>query len=179
MKRRMDARQFKIALEKIALKFFSDNQRALKQKSAGIVGIHTRGALLAKRIAKFLKKNLGVSVLVGSLDITLYRDDVGEIGNQPLVKETEIPFSVEGKTILLVDDVLYTGRTIRAALDSLLELGRPKLIRLAVMADRSGRELPIQADYVGTKIDAGVNHEIQLRMKELDGEDGAWVTAKK
>src|SRR6185295_2659903 len=103
------------------------------------------------------------------------RDDVGEIGSQPLVKETSIPFEVEGKTILLVDDVLYTGRTIRAALDALLELGRPKLIRLAAVVDREGRELHIRADYTGLKAKVKPGEKIQLKVKEADGKDGIWV----
>lgn len=180
VKKIINEKEFQSILEKISTKFFSDCRKLGKGKngSLGIVGIHSRGVFLAQRIASLLKTRERTAVPVGSLDITLYRDDVGEIGNQPLVKETDIPFSIEGKTILLVDDVLYTGRTIRAALDALLELGRPKLIRLAVMVDRGGRELPIHADYTGTKIVVGSKEEVQLKVKELDKEDGVWIVKK-
>ncbi|OGR83276.1 MAG: hypothetical protein A2636_04990 [Elusimicrobia bacterium RIFCSPHIGHO2_01_FULL_64_10] len=174
------AGDFQKLLEKIASRFSKDLKAAGKGGSPepGIVGIQTRGVFVGRRIADILKKKHGTPSLVGSLDITLYRDDVGEIGKQPLVKETDIPFEVEGRSILLVDDVLYTGRTIRAALDALLELGRPKLIRLAVVADRAGRELPIQADYRGMTIKVGPGEEVQLKAREVDGEDGVWVIRK-
>lgn len=112
---------------------------------------------------------------MGTLDITLYRDDIGEIANQPQVKETEIPFPIEGLTILLVDDVLFTGRTIRAALDAILELGRPRKILLAVLIDRGGRELPVQPDFVGAKVSIRQNQEVLVKVKELDKIDGVWV----
>lgn len=169
------AKEFQSFLEEISLRFFEDHRESVLKKQAGIIGIHTRGVYLARRIAEHLKQECRSAVQVGSLDITLYRDDVGEIGNQPLVKETDIPFSIEGKSILLVDDVLYTGRTIRAALDAALELGRPESIRLAVMVDRAGRELPIQADYAGMKVEVGAKEQVQLKIKELDGEDGVWI----
>ena len=181
MKKIIDSKEFKASLEKISYGFFLENKGLVKRSGSSpcIVGIQTRGVFLGQRIAELLKKKHRLSSSVGSLDITLYRDDVGEIGKQPLVKETHIPFEVEGKTILLVDDVLYTGRTIRAALDALLELGRPRLIRLAVVVDREGRELPIQADYCGTKMAVGAKEEVQLKVKEVDGEDRVWVIKKK
>ncbi len=175
----VDSKQFKVLLEQIVEQFVSDHKSAIKNKTVGVVGIHSRGAVLAKRIADILYKKHHLKVDVGSLDITLYRDDVSEIGNQPLVKESDIPFAVEGKTLLLVDDVLYTGRTIRAALDALLELGRPTLIRLAVMVDREGRELPIQADYRGTQMTVGDAQKIQLEVKEIDGKEGIWIRKRK
>jgi pyrimidine operon attenuation protein/uracil phosphoribosyltransferase len=180
MKKVIDSREFKRILEKISSSFFLENKGMGRKSGASpcIVGIQTRGVYLGKRIAELLKKKHRLAPAVGSLDITLYRDDVGEIGKQPLVKETHIPFEVEGKTILLVDDVLYTGRTIRAALDALLELGRPRLIRLAVVVDRAGRELPIRADYCGAKMTVGNKEEVQLKIKEVDGEDGVWVIKK-
>ena len=178
MKKKIGEKDFKKILEEIVSKFVEENKDSLKEGSIGLVGIHTRGVILAKRIALILQKKYKSQAAVGSLDITLYRDDVGEIGNQPLEKETDIPFSIEGRTILLVDDVLYTGRTIRSALDALLELGRPKLIRLTVMADRAGRELPIQADYCGTEISVAKNEEVQIKVKEIDGEDGIWILKK-
>ena len=177
MKQISSPKEFKTILEKIAEDFFRQNEAVCKHGAAGvgIVGIQTRGVHVAARIAEILKKKHRVSSSVGSLDITLYRDDVSEIGSQPLVKETDIPFPVEGKTILLVDDVLYTGRTIRAALDALLELGRPKRVLLACVVDREGRELPIQPDYVGLDMKAKAGEKIQLKIKEVDGKDGIWV----
>lgn len=175
MKKITDAKAYKELLENIAARFRADNPDAFKKGQVGLVGIHTRGVHLARRIAGIFKVKYRQEVSVGSLDITLYRDDVAEIGSQPLVKETDIPFSVEGKTILLVDDVLYTGRTIRAALDALLELGRPKVIRLAVVASRQGRELPVQADYVGAHVAAGPAEVVRIKIKELDKEDGVFV----
>lgn len=179
MNTEIDGKKFKEILERIVAQFASDYRTALKAGAVGIVGIHSRGAVLAKRIADTLVKKHKLKIEVGSLDITLYRDDVSEIGSQPLVKETDIPFPIEGKIILLVDDVLYTGRTIRAALDALLELGRPRAIRLCVMVDRAGRELPIQADYCGTAMNVGSKEKIQLEVKEIDGKDGVWIRKKK
>ena len=170
-----NAREFAAIVEKIARDFHGENRTALAKGKCGIVGIHTRGVFLAQRIARILTRLSRKSVPVGSLDITLYRDDVGEIGSQPLVKETDIPFPIAGRTILLVDDVLYTGRTTRAALDALLELGRPKQIKLAVAADRGGRELPLHADYTGVKMHASPSSVVQVRMKEIDGEDSIRV----
>ncbi len=161
----------------MAKTFFDEHQAVCKhgKDSLGIVGIQTRGVHVAGRIAKILKDKYKTGASVGSLDITLYRDDVGEIGSQPLVKETNIPFEIEGKTILLVDDVLYTGRTIRAALDALLELGRPRRVLLSVAVEREGRELPIRADYVGIPIQVKAGEKVQLKVKEVDGKDGIWI----
>jgi len=179
MKKVKGEKDFHATLEKIAGDFFSENRLKSKNDySLCIVGIQTRGVYLAERMAKYLSKKYKFTPLIGSLDITLYRDDVGEIGKQPLVKETNIPFDIEGKTILLVDDVLFTGRTIRAALDALLELGRPRFIRLAVMVDRKGRELPIQADYIGMEMNVKPDEEVQLKIKEVDKEDGIWIIKK-
>lgn len=179
MAARIDPEKFGIILEDIARRFTEDNRDALKKGGAGIVGIHTRGVVLARRLAAILSKRHKLRVPVGELDITLYRDDVGEIGSQPLVKQTDIPFSIEGRVVLLVDDVLYTGRTIRAALDALLELGRPRAVRLAVAVDRDGRELPVQADYAGARMAVQEKERVQLKVKEVDGEDGVWVVRSK
>lgn len=170
-----NSREFSSLLEKILQSFEQAHREEIQEKNCGIVGIHTRGVFLAQRIAQRLKKKSGKSVPIGTLDITLYRDDIGEIANQPLVKETEIPFPIEGKTILLVDDVLYTGRTIRAALDAVLELGRPQKILLAVLIDRGGRELPIQPDFVGADVSIHPKQEVQVLVKELDKKDAVWV----
>lgn len=136
-----------------------------------VLGIQTRGVLLAKRIAEALRADRKTVISVGSLDITLYRDDVGAIEHQPLVKETDIPAPIDGCPVILVDDVLYTGRTIRAALDAIMDFGRPQGIRLAVLVDRGLRELPIQADYVGHRLATSPEDQIEVRMKEIDGED--------
>ena len=133
------------------------------------VGIQTRGVTLARRLAKALESRLGRSIPVGMLDINLYRDDVDTILHQPLVKETEIPFDISDKTVLLVDDVLYTGRTIRAALDALVDFGRPALIQLAVLVDRGHRELPIRADFVGKNIPTAKPQNVRVVLGESDG----------
>ncbi len=136
-----------------------------------LVGLRSRGVDLARRIAKELKVIDGADVPVGALDVTLYRDDLDRVGSQPVVRKTEIPFSVNEKRVVLVDDVLYTGRTIRAALDSLIDLGRPRLIQLAVLVDRGHRELPIRADYVGKNVPTSRQEQIQVLLTEEDGVD--------
>lgn len=137
-----------------------------------LVGIKTRGVHLANRIAEKLLAIEGVRVPVGALDITLYRDDLGMLAEQPIIRRTEIPFSVAGKTIVLVDDVLYTGRTIRAAMDALIDLGRPLMIQLAVMVDRGHRELPIRPDYVGKNLPTSRKEVVAVQLVEEDGVDG-------
>ena len=136
-----------------------------------LVGLRSRGVDLARRIAKELKVINGADVPVGALDVTLYRDDLDRVGSQPVVRKTEIPFSVNEKRVVLVDDVLYTGRTVRAALDSLIDLGRPRLIQLAVLVDRGHRELPIRADYVGKNVPTSRQEQIQVLLTEEDGVD--------
>jgi pyrimidine operon attenuation protein/uracil phosphoribosyltransferase len=137
------------------------------------VGIRTRGVPIARRIAAAMHAINGVDVPTGALDITLYRDDLMRhaVGTQPLVRKTEIPFSIDDKRILLVDDVLYTGRTIRAALDALIEFGRPKAIQLVVLVDRGHRELPIKADYVGKNLPTAPTQSVQVHLTEIDGRD--------
>jgi pyrimidine operon attenuation protein / uracil phosphoribosyltransferase len=137
------------------------------------VGVRTRGVPIAKRLASALAGMTGVTVPVGSLDITLYRDDLMRhaVGPQPLVRRTEIPFSIDGRRILLVDDVLYTGRTVRAALDALVDFGRPRSIQLVVMVDRGHRELPIKADYVGRNLPTSLLESVQVRLAETDEVD--------
>ena len=135
-----------------------------------LVGIRRRGAPLAERMAAKLRA-MGRDVLVGILDITLYRDDLSEIGPVPMIGKTEIPFKITGYPLVLVDDVLFTGRTIRAALDCLNDFGRPKLIHLAVLVDRGGRELPIAANYIGMKVKVGPSQEVLVKLREVDGED--------
>jgi pyrimidine operon attenuation protein/uracil phosphoribosyltransferase len=137
------------------------------------VGIRTRGVPLAQRLARSLRDITQVDVPVGSLDITLYRDDLMRhaVGPQPLVRLTDIPFSIDDRKILLVDDVLFTGRTIRAALDALIDFGRPRVIQLVVMVDRGHRELPIKADYVGKNLPTALTQSVRVRLEEIDGRD--------
>lgn len=143
-----------------------------------IVGIKSRGAYLAKRLAECLKKIDGEDIPVGALDITLYRDDLTLLGAQPVVRPTEIGFDISGKNIILVDDVLYTGRTIRSALSELIDFGRPKTIQLLVLVDRGHRELPIRADYVGKNIPTAHDETVEVRLEEVDGKDEVVVVEK-
>jgi len=135
--------------------------------------VRRRGVPLAKRLARQIKEITGDEVPTGALDITLYRDDLMKqaVGLQPVVRRTEIPFSIDGRKILLVDDVLYTGRTVRAALDELIDFGRPKSIQLVVMVDRGHRELPIKADYVGKNVPTSRSESVAVRLEEVDGTD--------
>ncbi len=138
-----------------------------------LVGIKTRGIYLARRIAERMKQLEGVDIPVGELDISLYRDDVHSIdsANEPRINGSNIPVPIEGKQVILIDDVLYTGRTIRAALDALMDLGRPSKISVAVLVDRGHRELPIRADFVGKNIPTSLGEQIKVGVEELDGED--------
>ncbi|WP_408954378.1 bifunctional pyr operon transcriptional regulator/uracil phosphoribosyltransferase PyrR [Natroniella sp. ANB-PHB2] len=136
-----------------------------------VIGVRTRGVPLANRIANKLREIEGQEVKTGILDITLYRDDLTTIANQPIVHQTEIPFDITDKKIILVDDVLYTGRTVRSALDALMDLGRPQNIQLAILIDRGHRELPIRADYVGKNLPTSKQEVISVDLEEVDGED--------
>jgi pyrimidine operon attenuation protein/uracil phosphoribosyltransferase len=140
-------------------------------RELALVGLRTRGVLLARRIAARLQAIEGQPVPVGTLDITLYRDDLGRKGEAPVLRGTDIPFPVTDRTIVLVDDVLYTGRTVRAALDALIDLGRPRMIQLAVLIDRGHRELPIRPDYVGKNLPTARREAVQVLLREHDGED--------
>jgi pyrimidine operon attenuation protein/uracil phosphoribosyltransferase len=137
-------------------------------ESLALIGIRTRGAHLAVRFAKILGEKMTREIPVGALDITLYRDDLSQIAHQPVVKGTEIPFNVEGKCIVLVDDVLFTGRTVRAALDAIIDFGRPRCIKLAVLIDRRFRELPIAPDYVAATVQTQREEMVEVRLKEAD-----------
>jgi pyrimidine operon attenuation protein/uracil phosphoribosyltransferase len=147
-------------------------------KELCLVGIRSRGVHLAKRLAEFIKDIERADIPVGILDITLYRDDLTLIASQPVVHKTEIDFEIDEKNLVLVDDVLYTGRTIRAALDALIDFGRPKTIQLAVLVDRGHRELPIRADYVGKNIPTSKTETIEVRLSEVDGRDEVVVMEK-
>ena len=164
----MDARKIKRALHRLTTEIIERNRDLNNLK---IVGIRTRGVHLAKRIAKMIEEFENVKIPVGILDITLYRDDYSGSEKEQIVKKTEINFSVENKDILLVDDVLFTGRTIRAAMDSLIDLGRPKTIQLLIFIDRGHRELPIMADYVGKSLPTSRRELVQLRLEEIDNTD--------
>ena len=156
------------SLERIAHEIV---EKAKTTENIAIVGIKNRGAYLGERLARKLEKVAGLKVPVGALDITLYRDDLTEVSEQPVVHATEIDFDIDEKKIILVDDVLYTGRTIRCALDALIDFGRPSQIQLAVLVDRGHRELPIRADYVGKNVPTSLKESVEVRLAEADGKD--------
>ena len=143
-----------------------------------IIGIQRRGVSLAKMIKERIKANEGVDIDLGILDITFYRDDLSALDEHPVLNGTDIPFSIHNKKVILVDDVLYTGRTCRAAIDSLMDLGRPKIIQLAVLIDRGHRELPIHADYVGKNLPTSKKEVVHVHTKEHDGEDTVTLESK-
>jgi pyrimidine operon attenuation protein/uracil phosphoribosyltransferase len=155
------------ALTRIAHEILERNQGA---KDLAFVGLRTRGVTLARRLAARVAAIDGTSVSVGTLDITLYRDDL-DMRGAPVVRGTDIPFSIKNKTVVLVDDVLFTGRTIRAALDALIDLGRPTMIQLAILVDRGHRELPIRPDFVGKNLPTSRRESVAVRLREHDGED--------
>ncbi|ABO50207.1 Uracil phosphoribosyltransferase [Desulforamulus reducens MI-1] len=136
-----------------------------------LIGIRRRGVPLAQRLAKYINDIEGTAVPVGILDITLYRDDLTTLANQPQVHQTEVTFSITGKKVVLVDDVLYTGRTVRAALDAIMDLGRPEVVQLAVLIDRGHKEIPIRADYVGKNVPTSRKEVISVRLTEIDKEE--------
>jgi pyrimidine operon attenuation protein / uracil phosphoribosyltransferase len=136
-----------------------------------LVGMRTRGVPLAKRLAANIKAFEGTEIPVGALDISLYRDDLDSLGLKPVVNSTQIPLPIDGKNVVLVDDVLFTGRSARAAMDALIDLGRPSTIQLAVLVDRGHRELPIRADYIGKNIPSALSEEIKVELVETDGLD--------
>ena len=148
-------------------------RNASNLESLALVGVLTRGVPLARRISENIRNFEGLDVTVGSLDITLHRDDLA--GEEPEVRGSRVPFEVTGRTVVLVDDVLFTGRTARAAMDALLEIGRPAAIRLAILVDRGHRELPIRADYVGKNVPTSFEERALVNLVETDGEDGVIV----
>jgi pyrimidine operon attenuation protein/uracil phosphoribosyltransferase len=166
----MDADRIVRSLARIGHEILERN-RAVEQLA--LIGIRTRGVPLARRLSAIMRDIGKQDVPTGALDITLYRDDLMRhaVGAQPVVRSTDIPFSIDDKRILLVDDVLYTGRTIRAALDALIEFGRPKVIQLVVLVDRGHRELPIKADYVGKNLPTSRTESVQVHLMEIDGRD--------
>ena len=150
-------------------------ERAKGTERVVLVGIADRGDDLARRLAAQIARIEGAEVPVGILDITFYRDDIGLRAEAPEVHETRIPFDITGRTVVLVDDVLFTGRTIRAAMDALMDLGRPRKIQLAVLVDRGHRELPIRADFVGKNVPTSLRDDVRVMIEELDGRDAVIV----
>ena len=176
MPRVMEADGIRRALVRIAHEIVERNRGA---GDVALVGIRRLGVTLAQRLARSLLEITGRDVPTGALDITLYRDDLmGQaVGPQPMLRRTEIPFSIDGRRILLVDDVLYTGRTIRAALDALIDFGRPRAIQLVVLVDRGHRELPIKADYVGRNVPSAARQSVRVKLAEEDGVDEVLIDA--
>jgi len=168
----IDAKGFVRTVNRLAHEIIEQNKGA---ETLGIVGIRTRGDLLARRIAQKISLMENVSLPIGSLDITLYRDDLRGRINQPQLKTTDILYDVQDKNIILIDDVLFTGRTVRSALNALMDIGRPASIQLAVFVDRGHRELPIKADFVGKNIPTAHNQQVQVMMSEVDNEDGVYL----
>ncbi len=173
----MDADRISRTLTRIAHEIIERNKGV---DGLALVGVRTRGVHIARRLAKGLFEIAQQEVPTGALDITLYRDDLmrNAVGPQPLVRRTEITFSIDDRKILLVDDVLYTGRTVRAALDALIDFGRPRSIQLVVLVDRGHRELPIKADYVGKNIPTSPSESVRVRLRESDGEDEVILQAE-
>lgn len=168
MKTIMGESEIRRALVRITHEIIEKNRGI---KNLVLIGIKRRGDFIARRIAGRIEKSAGKKILIGALDITLYRDDLQLVSETPIIESTDIPFDLSKKMIILVDDVLYTGRTIRAAIEEILDFGRPKAIQLAVLVDRGHRELPIQADFVGKKVPTAKSEIVDVHIKELDEED--------
>ncbi|NLY91271.1 MAG: bifunctional pyr operon transcriptional regulator/uracil phosphoribosyltransferase PyrR [Firmicutes bacterium] len=164
----MDGESMRRALYRLSHEITERNKGV---KDLVLIGIRTRGVPLAQRLAELIKEHEGTVIPVGTLDITFYRDDLTLISPQPVVHRSNIPFAINEKKVVLVDDVLYTGRTVRAALDALMDLGRPSMIQLAVLIDRGHRELPIRADFIGKNVPTSKRELIQVKLKEVDGEE--------
>lgn len=167
----MDAEEMRRALTRIAHEIVERNRGA---ERLGLIGILRRGAPLAERLAHLIHQIEGIRPPVGKLDVTLYRDDYPE--RRPIARPTDLDFDVSGLHVVLVDEVLYTGRTVRAAIDALMDLGRPASIQLAVLIDRGHRELPIRPDYVGKNVPTSRREHVDTRLREVDGEDGVYIT---
>ena len=168
----VDGEGLRRAITRIAHEIIERNDGA---KDLVLVGIRTRGVPLAERLARKIREFEGVDLPVGALDITLYRDDLQKIAHQPVVSGTDVPVPIDDKIVVLVDDVLYTGRTVRAALDELIDLGRPKAIQLAVVVDRGHREIPIRADFVGKNVPTSKREVIMVHVSEVDEVDGVSI----
>ena len=168
----MDSVALERALKRIAHEIIEKNKGV---ENLALIGIHRRGVPIAKRIAHYIEMFEGAQPQIGTLDITFYRDDLSLLADHPVFKGTDIAFDLNKKTVVLVDDVLYTGRTARAGLDALMDMGRPSHIQLAVIVDRGHRELPIRADYVGKNLPTSKTEVVHVRVKEIDGEDNVVI----
>ena len=168
----LDSNEIQRAIVRIAHEILERNPVS---KDLAIVGIRTRGVFIAERIRAKIHELCSLQIPFGILDITLYRDDLSEVGVHPQIKETNIPFDLHKHTVVLVDDVLFTGRTIRAALNAISDFGRPKAVQLAVLVDRGHRELPIKADFVGKNIPTSRNERVLIHLQETDGKDEALI----
>lgn len=164
------------ALTRIAHEIVEKNQGT---EDLVIIGIRSRGVPIAERLAKKISEFEGVDIPTGILDITLYRDDLSQVSKQPIIHQTEISFDITDKKVVLADDVLYTGRTVRAALDALIDLGRPKSIQLAILVDRGHRELPIRPDYVGKNLPTSQDEVVSVNLAEIDGDDNVLLLERK
>ena len=171
----MDKAGIERTLKRMAHEILEKNKGT---EDLAIIGVRTRGAFLAQRLAAIIGEMDGTNPPVGLLDITLYRDDLSSIAQQPVVHKTEIDFDIEDMKVILVDDVLYTGRTVRAALDEIIDFGRPQFIQLAVLVDRGHRELPIRADYVGKNIPTALKETVVVKLEEVEGVDEVVVMEK-
>jgi pyrimidine operon attenuation protein / uracil phosphoribosyltransferase len=174
-KKLMDGARMRRAMHRMAIEIVEKNRGT---EDLLIIGIRSRGVPIAERIARHIEEIEGSPVSVGILDITLYRDDLTTIAPQPVVKPTKLPEPIDEKIVVLVDDVLYTGRTVRAALDALIDFGRPRAVQLAVLVDRGHRELPIHADVVGKTIPTDRDEVIKVKLSEMDGEDEVLIQEK-
>ena len=168
MKTIMSESDIRRALVRITHEIIEKNQGI---KNIGLIGIKRRGDLIAHRIAERIQESEGRKIPIGAIDITLYRDDLQLVSEAPIIEGTDITYNINKKIIVLIDDVLYTGRTIRAAIEEILDFGRPKMIQLAVLVDRGNRELPIQADFIGKKVPTAKDEIVDVHIKELDGKD--------
>ncbi|UMZ75308.1 bifunctional pyr operon transcriptional regulator/uracil phosphoribosyltransferase PyrR [Natranaerofaba carboxydovora] len=164
----MDDEKLDRSLTRIAHEILENNKNI---SDLVLVGIRRRGVPLAKRLGQKINEIENIDLPIGILDITLYRDDLSQLKDKPIVKKTELPCEITDKTVVVVDDVLFTGRTVRAALDALIDLGRPRLIQLAVLVDRGHRELPIRADYVGKNVPTSKKEVVEVKLKEIDEEE--------
>ncbi|MHC1725442.1 MAG: bifunctional pyr operon transcriptional regulator/uracil phosphoribosyltransferase PyrR [Syntrophobacteraceae bacterium] len=164
----MEAQGIQAALERLAEEIIAATKQPRK---LALVGIHTGGVFLARRLKAIISKKLEIAVPVGTLDITLYRDDWTRLHNQPMIKSTNLPFPIDDLELVLIDDVLYTGRTIRAALDALTDYGRPKRVQVAVLVDRDHRELPICGQFIGIAVDTRADEQVNVLLSEKDGTD--------
>jgi len=176
MTRVMDSKEIELILTRMTHEILERNRGC---EGLVLVGIRTGGVYLSARLSKIIRRVTGKEIPTGTMDITLYRDDLSRIGYAPMVKKTEIQFSIDKKVVILVDDVLYTGRTIRAAMDALIDLGRPRQIQLAVLIDRGLRELPISADYIGKRIETSPEEIVDVLLKEGGMKEDGVILRKK